>query len=564
MPRAATIHHVDDGGAFANMGSGRRSRGDGRARASTRSPRSAAISRPAVSGASRLRSTRGNARRHPASAILVDLGPDDLPRYVRVLNLLPSPIAEPPWINVHRFLESIGAPVPALYDADPARRAMLVEDVGELSLLDAVRRPGADAADLFRLAAAELIRMHVDGTARIDARCVAREIAYSGRLFEWEMKEFAEVGLAAVAPGAEYSRSHPSSRRWPRDSIASRACSRIATTTAKTCSSNRIRSANSNHRFSGCAHGAAAQDLAVLLTTRDTDEVITPAIERRILDFYCAGLARRGAPHARPGGIHASYRLCVLQHALKMIGRFEMFERNGKRGYRPLHPACARAGAPDARRDAPRVSRTLRGADTMKALVLAAGMGERLRPLTDVTPKPMLELGGHPLIHYPLAMLRRAGVTEVAINVHHLASRYSARTRRRIATRPAHHLCARAGFARHRRPAQWPARFPRRRSRLRNRQQRHHPRSRPRAMLAFHRDRARARHHRALPSRQSRLLQPPGDRRRPKAPPDAPAGAPRSAPIRRLSGRPRCGRRRIALAIHVLRRDRRRILRSSI
>ena len=58
----------------------------------------------------------------------------------------------------------------------------------------------------------------------------------------------------------------------------------------------------------------------------------------------------------------------------------------------------------------------------MRALVLAAGMGERLRPLTDVTPKPMLELGGHPLIHYPLALLRRAGVTEVAINVHHLAS----------------------------------------------------------------------------------------------------------------------------------------------
>ncbi len=58
----------------------------------------------------------------------------------------------------------------------------------------------------------------------------------------------------------------------------------------------------------------------------------------------------------------------------------------------------------------------------MKALVLAAGMGERLRPLTDVTPKPMLELGGRPLIHYPLAMLRRGSITEVAINVHHLAS----------------------------------------------------------------------------------------------------------------------------------------------
>jgi NDP-sugar pyrophosphorylase family protein len=59
----------------------------------------------------------------------------------------------------------------------------------------------------------------------------------------------------------------------------------------------------------------------------------------------------------------------------------------------------------------------------MKALVLAAGKGERLRPLTETNPKPMLELGGRPLIHYPLMMLKRAGIRQVAINVHHLAER---------------------------------------------------------------------------------------------------------------------------------------------
>src|SRR5208283_4564627 len=60
-------------------------------------------------------------------------------------------------------------------------------------------------------------------------------------------------------------------------------------------------------------------------------------------------------------------------------------------------------------------------ASSMKALVLAAGLGERARPLTEKTPKPMLEVGGRPLIHYPLAMLKNAGITQVAINVHHLA-----------------------------------------------------------------------------------------------------------------------------------------------
>lgn len=54
-------------------------------------------------------------------------------------------------------------------------------------------------------------------------------------------------------------------------------------------------------------------------------------------------------------------------------------------------------------------------------MVLCAGFGTRLRPLTDVTPKPLVPLCGLPLLRYNLALLRGAGVTEVVINVHHLA-----------------------------------------------------------------------------------------------------------------------------------------------
>ncbi len=297
----------------------------------------------------------------PPTAILVDLGPDDLPRYVRVLNLLPTPITEPPWINLHRFLESIGAPVPALYDADPARRAMLVEDVGQLSLLDAVRPPGADAADLFRLAAEELLRLHVEGTARIDHRCVASQIAYDGRLFEWEFKEFSEVGLAAVAPGADSSLITPE----------------LADIAARLDRYPRVFSHRDYHRenlymqdgprlriidFQDALMAPAAQDLAVLLTTRDTDEIITPAIERRILDFYFAGLTRRGVHTLGAADFMTSYRLCVLQHALKMIGRFEMFERNGKTGYRRYIPnllAQSRRMLVEMRADFPKLSAAL-------------------------------------------------------------------------------------------------------------------------------------------------------------------------------------------------------------
>lgn len=56
----------------------------------------------------------------------------------------------------------------------------------------------------------------------------------------------------------------------------------------------------------------------------------------------------------------------------------------------------------------------------MRAMILAAGLGTRLRPMTDVRPKPSLPLLDRPLIAYHLEMLRQAGVTEVAINVHWL------------------------------------------------------------------------------------------------------------------------------------------------
>ncbi len=53
----------------------------------------------------------------------------------------------------------------------------------------------------------------------------------------------------------------------------------------------------------------------------------------------------------------------------------------------------------------------------MKAMILAAGRGERLRPLTDVTPKPLLEVKAKPLIVHHLEALCRAGFTEIVINL---------------------------------------------------------------------------------------------------------------------------------------------------
>ena len=53
----------------------------------------------------------------------------------------------------------------------------------------------------------------------------------------------------------------------------------------------------------------------------------------------------------------------------------------------------------------------------MRAMILAAGRGERMRPLTDTRPKPLLEVGGKPLIQYHLEALARAGIGDVVINL---------------------------------------------------------------------------------------------------------------------------------------------------
>jgi len=59
----------------------------------------------------------------------------------------------------------------------------------------------------------------------------------------------------------------------------------------------------------------------------------------------------------------------------------------------------------------------------MRAMLLAAGRGERLRPITDTLPKPLVPVGGRPLIAWHLTALARAGIREVVINLSWLAQR---------------------------------------------------------------------------------------------------------------------------------------------
>lgn len=65
------------------------------------------------------------------------------------------------------------------------------------------------------------------------------------------------------------------------------------------------------------------------------------------------------------------------------------------------------------------------------AMVLAAGLGTRLRPITDTMPKPLVPIAGKPMIDYVLDALAEAGVVNAVVNVHHLAEQMEAHLARR-------------------------------------------------------------------------------------------------------------------------------------
>ncbi len=62
----------------------------------------------------------------------------------------------------------------------------------------------------------------------------------------------------------------------------------------------------------------------------------------------------------------------------------------------------------------------------MRAMILAAGKGTRLRPITDTIPKPLVEVAGRPMIAFALQLLRRADIHDIVINLHHLGDQIRA------------------------------------------------------------------------------------------------------------------------------------------
>ncbi len=178
--------------------------------------------------------------------------------------------------------------------------------------------------------------------------------------------------------------------------------------------------------------GHPAYDLVSLL--EDARRDVPPALADDMIARYLAA-----RPDLDEAGFRTAYAALGAQRNTKIIGIFtRLFARDGKAGYLDLiprvwglldrdlsHPGLSdlkawfEAAVPaDIRRVAPEPASLWRL--PKHAMVLGAGLGTRMRPLTETMPKPLIPVAGVPMLDRALDRLAAAGVDDVVVNIHHL------------------------------------------------------------------------------------------------------------------------------------------------
>lgn len=282
--------------------------------------------------------------RGPQSVVVMVLAESALPLSSEELSVFSEPLTELPYVNLDRFLRPLGMRIPDLYYDGPG--FLLLEDIGDMPLREAAQDCSeADAEALYRRAVDQLLLLQITGTRKRDADCIAFRQRFDRRLFVWEFEHFVEWGLEKRV-GRPLSVADGHVLRPLFEDIA-----------GQLDRAPMFLNHRDYHSWNLFVHGGeirvidfqdallcpATYDLATLLNDRDTPAVVTPHLERRLVEYYYDAWHRAGGAARSHDAVWHEYNLCLLQKACKVVGRFCYLElEKGKTGYsRYIAPTLA-------------------------------------------------------------------------------------------------------------------------------------------------------------------------------------------------------------------------------
>lgn len=252
----------------------------------------------------------------PATAVVMVLAGSGLPLSSEELAIFPEPPRELPFLDVHRLLQAIGAPVPDVYVAAVDEGILLLEDAGDVVLWDCVQGEPAEAEACFRAAIDALLILHERGTAHADRSSIAFRQRFDARLYRWELEHFLEWGIERRLDRTLDDRTR-AGLAVSFDAISADLDAAPVVLSHRDYHGWNILMPNGHPviiDFQDALLATAEYDLATLLTDRTTPRVVTPALEARLLDYYWSRTDR-------PRGSRRRYALTALHKVLKVVGR---------------------------------------------------------------------------------------------------------------------------------------------------------------------------------------------------------------------------------------------------
>ena len=286
----------------------------------------------------------------PGSAIVMSWSDSGLPISSEELAVFEEPPQELPFLNMHRFLQSVGVRVPAVYGQWVDEGLLLLEDLGDVCLWDRVRSaPEAEVVSWYQKAIDELLVLQIGGTRARNDQCMAFRQTFDRRLSLWEFAHFIEYGLEGGDKG-----SLPAAERRVLEAAFERVAGHLD-------SRRRVLNHRDYHSwnlmvadddtvavidFQDALLAPPQYDLATLLNDRETDQVVTPSVEDQLVDYYLEGMREWGETRPDRDEFREVYLMSVLQRDFKVVGRFRYLDLvKGKPAYnRYIAPTLRRIG----------------------------------------------------------------------------------------------------------------------------------------------------------------------------------------------------------------------------